>query len=369
MHDQSNIIFVNAYPIVASGSAMILQQFFHYIENHDLSQYRFIVFMHPDCKITTSAANVQLETVHLHPLLRKLSYWQFFGLKRWAKQHGITPIATISLVSTNVRFNESIPNLLYFHNPIAIYREYKWSPFQSKERELFLYRNFYNKLIKFSLYKSTHVFTQLECIKHRFCNTFSHPTELVNVIRPDFTNPSVETITPQPLEKNYINLIYPATAFKYKNHTVLYDAIRLLKKQNINIKLYLTCKSSDFSDIEDIADCLQFLGYIDYATLLSYYTACDALVFPSYIESFGMPLLEASALNSHIIAANTDFAHELLNDYTKAVFCDYNNPNQWADAIKNLQISQSSAYSKSQVTSSNDWNCFFNLLISNINHE
>lgn len=368
-HKQQNIILVNAYPIVASGSAMILQQFFHYIENNGLSQYRFIVFMHPDCNITTSATNIQLESVNLHPLLHKLSYWQFFGLKRWAKLHDITPIATISLVSTNVRFNKHIPNILYFHNPIAIYREYKWSLFKPEERELFLFRNFYNKLIKFSLYKNTIVFTQLECIRQRFCKTFSHPTEMVNVIRPDFTNFTADTIKPLQLSNSHINIIYPATAFPYKNHAVLFDAIRLLKKQGVNIMLYLTCKPTDFNGIEDISDSLLFLGYIDYATLLSYYISCDALVFPSYIESFGMPLMEASSLGVQIIASNTDFARELLNNYSEAIFCEQNAPQQWAKAIMKLSVSQNNAYSKPQTTSSNDWYCFFNLLISNINHE
>ena len=46
------------------------------------------------------------------------------------------------------------------------------------------------------------------------------------------------------------------------------------------------------------------------------------LVFPSYIETVGLPLLEAKKCNTPIIASDTAFSHELLDSYDNVNFFD-----------------------------------------------
>ncbi len=46
----------------------------------------------------------------------------------------------------------------------------------------------------------------------------------------------------------------------------------------------------------------------------------SVLIFPSYMESFGLPLLEARETGSPVIASDTLFSHEILDGYQKAVF-------------------------------------------------
>ena len=44
------------------------------------------------------------------------------------------------------------------------------------------------------------------------------------------------------------------------------------------------------------------------------------LIFPSYIETVGLPLLEARSCNTMVLASDTPFAHECLAGYHKARF-------------------------------------------------
>ena len=48
--------------------------------------------------------------------------------------------------------------------------------------------------------------------------------------------------------------------------------------------------------------------------------AKSILVFPSYVESFGLPLLEAKLTETYIIASDTPFCREILNEYDKVEF-------------------------------------------------
>ena len=48
--------------------------------------------------------------------------------------------------------------------------------------------------------------------------------------------------------------------------------------------------------------------------------ARSILFFPSYVESFGLPLLEAKLSGTYIMASDTPFCHEILDGYDKAEF-------------------------------------------------
>jgi len=48
--------------------------------------------------------------------------------------------------------------------------------------------------------------------------------------------------------------------------------------------------------------------------------AKSILVFPSYVESFGLPLLEAKLTGTYIIASDTPFCREILNGYDNVEF-------------------------------------------------
>lgn len=50
--------------------------------------------------------------------------------------------------------------------------------------------------------------------------------------------------------------------------------------------------------------------------------ANSVLLFPSYVESFGLPLLEARLTGTYVIASDCPFSREILNGYERALFFD-----------------------------------------------
>ena len=62
-----------------------------------------------------------------------------------------------------------------------------------------------------------------------------------------------------------------------------------------------------------------------------YLKSSNALIFPSYFESFGLPLLEAKNLNIDIVASEKDYVRDMVDP--KETF-DPSSSNSIARAIK-----------------------------------
>jgi len=77
---------------------------------------------------------------------------------------------------------------------------------------------------------------------------------------------------------------------------------------------------------------VHFLGAIPYRDMLAYYRGAAVFVFPSLIETFGHPLLEAMLAGSPIVAADIPSFREIAEDV--ALFFPPADPVALADAIE-----------------------------------
>lgn len=114
--------------------------------------------------------------------------------------------------------------------------------------------------------------------------------------------------------KPFVNLLYVTNKEKYKNNKRLIKAIEKYNSEN-EVKVYLTLtlhgKNQPF---------VNFIGKIDHAEMPVIYKNADALIFPSLVESLGLPLLEAQKFNLNIIASNLPYAKEICGD--QAIYFD-----------------------------------------------
>jgi glycosyltransferase involved in cell wall biosynthesis len=111
--------------------------------------------------------------------------------------------------------------------------------------------------------------------------------------------------------------VYPATADKHKNHENLLTAWELLSESRVEAELHLTVDGN-----EEILGTISRLrnngvkvinhGQLTRQQLRELYGTCSALIFPSYMESFGLPLLEAQASGIPIIASERDYVRDVV---------------------------------------------------------
>jgi alpha-1,3-rhamnosyl/mannosyltransferase len=77
-----------------------------------------------------------------------------------------------------------------------------------------------------------------------------------------------------------------------------------------------------------------FVGAAPEHALLSLYRSAAALVYPSRYEGFGLPILEAMACGTPVIAARTSSIPEVAGD--AAVLLDPDDETAWADGIQRV---------------------------------
>lgn len=345
-------IVVNATALDSSGALSILRQFIGAIPIDNNVEY--LVFISPSIELNCDSLNVRLVPVFgVKPLLKRF-VWDAFGLRRWLKQNKIKPSASISLQNTNFRTGYNISNYVYYHQSIPFF-PFKWSPFKVRERTLWFYKNIYPFFVQIFLNRRTEVFVQLEFIREGFTKRFGFESNKIHVVRPKIiVTPS--SIEAPKLPASRINLFYPATPLFYKNHKMLFDALLGVEKDKLTLSL--TCEKEQFS--YDIPGNVNFLGVISLQSVMAVYRECDAMVFPSYIETFGLPLIEAASVGIPILCADLPYAREVLSGYDGAVFIDHTNPNAWAEAINTLI--KGKRYTPYRPLEKNSWDKMFQII-------
>lgn len=117
-----------------------------------------------------------------------------------------------------------------------------------------------------------------------------------------------------------------------------------LKQSTIKRPLLIADLKEDFLDvilkeegIEEIKPHLSFPGYIENRDLVDLYNGAFAFLYPSLRESFGIPMLEAMACGTPVIAGNTSAMPEIVGE--KALLIDPFNSETITNALIDLEIS------------------------------
>ncbi|TKC16990.1 glycosyltransferase family 4 protein [Robertmurraya kyonggiensis] len=138
------------------------------------------------------------------------------------------------------------------------------------------------------------------------------------------------------LEKPYV--LYVGNVKPHKNLISLIQAFKLIKDE-IKQDLVIVGKKEGFitgdkfigKAAEELSDRIVFTGYVSDELLKRYYKHADVLVFPSIYEGFGLPPLEAMAVNCPTIVSNKASIPEVCED--ASLYIDPHNPMDIAEKI------------------------------------
>jgi glycosyltransferase involved in cell wall biosynthesis len=82
----------------------------------------------------------------------------------------------------------------------------------------------------------------------------------------------------------------------------------------------------------DLAEHIHLLGEVPYADVRDWYAGAELFVFPSYLETFGHPLLEAMAARIPVVAADIPVFREIGDD--AALYADPHDASSLAGAMR-----------------------------------
>jgi len=119
------------------------------------------------------------------------------------------------------------------------------------------------------------------------------------------------------------NLLAVSDIYIQKNYHTLLKSIGVLRQKYPNVRLTIVGAEIDTRYAHELrlmirdlklSDNVFFLGHVDPVRLQKLYAECGVFVFPSIVETFGNPLLEAMAAGAAIASSNTAAMPEVIGD-------------------------------------------------------
>ena len=223
-------------------------------------------------------------------------------------------------------FGVKAPQIVYLHQSIPFQKVKKFSFFKGSERKIAFIQYFIGSIIKLTVKKCQRVIVQTKWMKDAVSEICSVPEDKISQIPPN-----VKDIVRYKKEDMFDkrNFFYPTAPALYKNNDCIFKACEILEKQGYDFKVVLTLPK------EKSTDKIECIGRIPYEEVLELYNK-STLLFPSYIETFGYPLVEARMLGSIILASDCPFSHEALEGYENGYIFNQFDANSLANLMKKV---------------------------------
>jgi glycosyltransferase involved in cell wall biosynthesis len=313
-------IMVFDVPAESGGALSILNDFYQeVVENDDKSVNWIFVLSNPEYKETDNVKILNFPWVKKSWFHRL--YFDHFVAPKLVEKYNIDKIFSLQNV---IIPKTDVEQILYVHQPLP-FSGYK---FNIRENfKFWVYQNIINKKIYSSIKEADKVIVQTHWMKDASIEKTGINEDKIDVVPPEINLNIKEKFN---VSKNKINrFFFPAGASYYKNHRLIVEVAKLLKEKNISdYKVIFTLDGSEndhinelFKEVQRFNLPIEFRGRLERKDVFNLYTK-SYLLFPSYIETFGLPMLEAKLHKTMILASDKAFSHEILDDYENAYFFD-----------------------------------------------
>lgn len=366
-------IVISAVNLVEAGTLSILRDCLRYLSTlAEQKNYRIIAIIYK--KELADFPNIEyIET--LWPKKRWINrlWFEYISLKSiskelspvylWFSLHDISP----SIIAER--------RAVYCHNSFPFY---KW-----KARELL----FAPKIVMFAIFtkyfyrinikQNSYVVVQQNWFKDAMAKMFDLDRKQVIVAPPPLTAiKRLETTIGDSSNETYV-FVFAASPNSHKNFECICQAVENLEKKLkiLKFKVFITISGTEnkytkwiFKHWGDRFNSLQFIGFLNRIDLETYYANCNCLIFPSKIETWGLPISEFARYHKPMLLADLQYAHETASGSKKVAFFDPENAKQLAKLMAALiqgdeSVLQSEPIRIIQYPTANNWLQLFDQLL------
>ena len=299
----------------SGGAATVLQSFYEEFLQDTENEYLFVLSVY-ELPETDHIRVLNFPWVKKSPLHRM--YFDHFAAHRLVKRYHADKVLSLQNIELP---HAGVPQIVYEHNALP-FSEYRFKPWEALRP--WMTQQILGRMMKGSIRRAEKVLVQTNWMKQEIVRQCGIPADKVEV-----KFPPVEMLKTGPyrLDENCPVFFYPANASAYKNHRTFLEACKLLQKegyQNYEVIWTVTGDENDGirgirREAEKLGLPIRFCGPMSRQELFDLY-ARSVLVFPSYIETIGLPLLEARSVGAWIVAADCLYARDCVGDYERAEF-------------------------------------------------
>lgn len=362
-------IVISGVNIVNGGPLSIYKDCLHTLLNWQRGKFEVIALVN----------NVQLFTEFDKNCIQ---FIEFPGVKKRWLSRIIFEYYTCLKISKKIRphiwfsIHDTTPNVIadkrivYCHNPSPFYKiKFKEAVM---EKSLLFFNLFYRTLYGINLKRNNYVIVQQDWIRVVFKKWYA--LNNIVVAYPVLAKAPKTLMTYKKPGENFI-FLYPALARAFKNFEVLLLAAQTLYAANKNFEVIITIDGQEnkytrrlFSKFGNLPY-IKFIGIQSRNCLSNLYRQCSCLVFPSKLETWGLPISEVKMYEKPILIADEKYAYETINDYNKAVFFNAGDSRHLAGLMKSaiegrLDYKNTSGFKKPDALFAENWEKLFDIVLS-----
>ena len=227
---------------------------------------------------------------------------------------------------------------VYCHNPAPFYKVSAREAWQSPAFALFNF--FYGFLYSINIKNNRAVIVQQDWLRKAFERRYQLENVIVAYPVGEENFPILKESADSTTHYNCDIFFFPSYPRVFKNFEEICKAASILATNPAwNGEIILTIDGSENRYSSWVLDQyskvrgLKFIGLQSKHEMDMLYERCDCLLFPSRLETWGLPISEAKALGKPMIVADLPYAHETVGNYDKVKFVSTERPDQLADII------------------------------------
>jgi glycosyltransferase involved in cell wall biosynthesis len=312
-----------------TSTGRYIERLLHYLQQTE-SEHQYIVLLKPGDIDGWEATN---------PNFQKLAspYKEFtFG-----EQMGLLPQLN-SLKADLVHFGMTQQPVLYKGKAVTTIHDLTTLRFVNPDKQPVVFKvkqHVYERVVKRAANKSKAIITPSQFVKDDLVEFAKIDPAKVTVTH-EAADPIAESATPLPDLQNRKFIMYVGRPTPHKNLERLVEAFALLRASHPDLTLVLAGKrDANYRRIESevkqkgIKNVL-FTDFVSEGELRWLYENCQAYVFPSLSEGFGLPGLEAMAHCAPVVSSNATCLPEVYGG--AAHYFDPIDTQSMADAINEV---------------------------------
>lgn len=321
------VIVISAVNIVEGGMLKILQDCLLAVRN-SLPEWRIIAIVNNESVCDTPGVEKIVMPDAKKSWIRRI-YTEYITFRKiskridadiWWSLHDMTPY-----VKAGSQF-------VYCHNASPFYR---FSPSDLlTEPKLIMFKALYSIFYRINIKANRAVVVQQDWLRQEFERRY----HVDNVV---VAHPVEAQTCHKPLNESKVtNFVYPSLARVFKNFELIGEAAMLLESQDDwNGRILWTIAPDENKLTRDLyrryghIRSLSFIGRQDRAAMTQRYREMNCLLFPSRLETWGLPISETKSMGKPMIVADLPYAHETVGTYDRVIFVDPSSPRQLADAM------------------------------------
>lgn len=310
------LIVVSGVNFIEGGPLSIFLDALQTLDEHFSDAYTIIALVHRSALFPPG--NIRfIEYPEVKSSWLKRLQFEYIDCKKLSIQ--LQPLLWLALhdISPNVK---APIRAVYCHNP---------SPFLKvrlkdglMDWKQLMFSMFYKFLYGINIKKNNFVIVQQQWLRREFQRRYTPQAVIV-------AYPAIKEldIRPKVINTAACRFFYPAFPRLFKNIELIIGAVRILEAKGVNnftVSLTISGLESPYSSqIKRSADgltCINWLGILRREEVLEQYSITDCLIFPSKMETWGMPISEFQQTGRSILLADLPYAHETTGTYDSVRF-------------------------------------------------